>query len=348
MPTLNSSSSTTEPVNAPQPKATSKRMWNWHPAIPMTNSPIATWPIKPFAMMWLIVRGWLPVSDKLLIAGISILTWFYLSPALERCREFEIDWIAQIYFRNLVILTIVAGGLHLYLYTFRRQDDNYRYDSREFQKNRKRYTLNNQVYENIFWSLGSGVTWWTAYEVVAMWAYANGLMPHLAWGDNPVWFVLMFVFISLFGNFHFYWIHRLIHWQPLFNAFHYLHHRNINVGPWSGMSMHPVEHALYLSSALIHIVMASHPIHIIFHLQMKILQGPTSHSGFEKLTTGPQSIPGFKMGDFFHQLHHRYFECNYGETTVPLDHWFGSYHDGTPEARERIRERMQRAGVSRS
>ncbi len=331
-----------------RPTGGGKNNWNWHPEFPMPTSPIAKWPANPFAFIWQIIRGWLPVSDKLLIAGLSVVTWFYFSPVLERCREFEIDWIAQIYFRNLALLTIVAGGLHLYLYTFRRQGDSYRYDSRPFHQSSSRYTLNNQVYDNMFWSLTSGVTWWTAFEVVAMWAYANGLMPYLVWAGNPVWFVLMFAAISLFGNFHFYWIHRLIHWQPLFNSIHYLHHRNINVGPWSGMSMHPVEHILYLSSVLVHILVASHPIHVIFHLQMKILQGPTSHSGFEMLSLGSHKNDGFRMGDFFHQLHHRYFECNYGENTVPLDHWFGTYHDGTPEARERIRERMQKAGVTRS
>jgi len=342
-----STSNTSEATNN-QPKVSGKSQWNWHPTFPMPNSPLASRPVRPFAMLKLVISSWLPVSDKLLIAGVSVLTWLYLTPALERCREFGIDWILEIYLRNLVMLTLLAGGLHLYLYTFRRQGNQLRYDSREFQKNSARFTFNNQVYDNIFWSLGSGVITWSAYEVVALWAYANGLMPYLAWGDNQAWFILMFVCISLFGNFHFYWIHRLIHWQPLFNAIHHLHHRNINVGPWSGMSMHPVEHLAYFSSALIHFVVASHPIHVIFHLQMKALQGPTSHAGFERVTSGPNTERGFPAGDFFHQLHHRYFECNYGEPTVPLDHWFGSYHDGTPEARARIRERMRLAGVNRS
>ena len=30
----------------------------------------------------------------------------------------------------------------------------------------------------------------------------------------------------------------------------------------------------------------------------------------------------------FHYLHHRYFECNYGEATIPLDKWFGTFRDG--------------------
>lgn len=34
-------------------------------------------------------------------------------------------------------------------------------------------------------------------------------------------------------------------------------------------------------------------------------------------------------GSYFHYLHHRYFECNYGESTLPLDKWFGTFHDGS-------------------
>jgi len=28
---------------------------------------------------------------------------------------------------------------------------------------------------------------------------------------------------------------------------------------------------------------------------------------------------------------HRYFECNYGEATLPLDRLFGTFRDGLPQ-----------------
>lgn len=34
---------------------------------------------------------------------------------------------------------------------------------------------------------------------------------------------------------------------------------------------------------------------------------------------------------FAHYLHHKYFEVNYGDGTVPLDSWFGTWHDGTEQ-----------------
>ena len=47
------------------------------------------------------------------------------------------------------------------------------------------------------------------------------------------------------------------------------------------------------------------------------------------------------MGTFFHQLHHRYFECNYGTAEMPWDRWFGSFHDGTAEGLKRVRARKK-------
>ena len=49
-----------------------------------------------------------------------------------------------------------------------------------------------------------------------------------------------------------------------------------------------------------------------------------------------------KVGSFHHQLHHRYFECNYGGPEMPWDNWFGSFHDGSPKATERVRETKKR------
>ena len=42
-----------------------------------------------------------------------------------------------------------------------------------------------------------------------------------------------------------------------------------------------------------------------------------------------------------HQLHHRYFDCNYGSYETPWDKVFNSFHDGTPEGDVHIRERRR-------
>ena len=71
--------------------------------------------------------------------------------------------------------------------------------------------------------------------------------------------------------------------------------------------------------------------------------GALGHLGFEKyLFRGKTPLT---LGQrYFHYLHHKYFECNYGgDGTVPMDKWFGSFHDGTKEAHELMKQRRKRA-----
>ena len=48
------------------------------------------------------------------------------------------------------------------------------------------------------------------------------------------------------------------------------------------------------------------------------------------------------LGHFHHQLHHRYFECNYGTIETPCDVWFNSFHDGSTELTKQIREKRKK------
>ena len=184
---------------------------------------------------------------------------------------------------------------------------------------------------------------WSAYEVVTLWAFANGYIPTLNWEAHPVYFVLLFCAIPLIRDAHFYFVHRLLHYRWLYRTVHRLHHKNVDIGPWSGMSMHPVEHILYFSGILLHWVLLSHPLHVIFHVQATGLTPAMGHVGFHKLMK--KDGTAMSIGQrYFHYLHHRYFECNYGgDGTVPLDKWFGTWHDGTPESHATMRGRRKQA-----
>ena len=270
---------------------------------------------------------------------LSVATWVYLQPPLSETVDLAAGWILFMLARNLVYMVAVAGGLHLYFYTFKKQGMVHKFDPRGQSKDDRKFFLRNQVWDNVFWTCASGVTLWTAYEVLFVYGYANGLIPMISWQSDPVWFVAILLAIPFWNSVHFYAVHRLLHWRSLYKLAHALHHRNVNVGPWSGLSMHPIEHILYLSSVLIHLVIPSHPIHIFFHMQFLTLYAATSHTGFEDLLV--KDKPVFKLGAFHHQLHHRYFDCNYGNEHVPCDRWFGTDHDGTPEATTKMRQKAR-------
>ena len=323
-----------------QSDVTGASPWNWHPRLPLEISVLFAWPPRPLATArYLLGHGYL-LSPSPIYVGLALAIWFFLMPDPARWAVFEAGWIAQVYLINLALVVLFAGALHLYLHAFSRQGEARRFDPRALERDNPKFFAGNQVWDNIFWTCASGVTICTGFLVLGMWAYANGLMPWLEWRAHPVSFVLLFFVIPYWSTFHFYLIHRLLHWRPLYKIAHEVHHRNTRIGPWSGLSMHPIEHLLYFSSVLIHVVVATHPVHLYFHLNGKLLNAITEHSGFSDVIVKGKAV--YSVGDFYHQLHHRYFECNYGGPNIPCDRLAGSFHDGTPAATERVRE-LQRA-----
>jgi sterol desaturase/sphingolipid hydroxylase (fatty acid hydroxylase superfamily) len=300
----------------------------WRPSYPVKYAPLFVWPPRPRdALKWaLSYPGFLWPWNSIYLL-ITLVTWFYLQPALPRCVHLRFDWIGEMYLRNLALLWLTAGGWHLLLYTLKVQGTERKYDPRWPSKTSPSFLFRNQVYDNIFWSCVSGCTVWTAYEVFFMWMWANKLLPYVNWSQHPVYFAVWLCIIPFWREFHFYWVHRLIHWKPLYKTVHYLHHKNVNPGPWSGLAMHPIEHILYFSVVLIHLVVPSHPIHLLFNSQHTALTPAGGHHGFE----GPVLKGKVPTGSYFHYLHHRYFECNYGEATLPLDQMFGTFRDGLPD-----------------
>ena len=141
----------------------------------------------------------------------------------------------------------------------------------------------------------------------------------------------------------FYCAHRLLHWPPLYEVAHKLHHRNTNPGPWSGLSMHPIEHVIYFSTIALFFFIPSHPIHMINLASRLGLAPAQGHTGFDRVVVGEEA--SMDTSYFAHYLHHKYFEVNYSDGMVPLDRWFGSFHDGTPEANEAMKARRLRRGV---
>jgi len=309
--------------------------WTYRPDQPIRRGPYFAWPVRPLAIIAAIANTWSPVSYLSLFLCLATLSWIYVNPPLATYAVFEVDWILFLYLRNLALTFLFCGGLHLYLVTCERQGAKWRFHPQRFGGTGRPFFLHNQLWDNIFWNAGWGVIIWTAYEVLLLWAYATGRAPYLDPAAHPVWFILVLLAIPLAHSVHFYAIHRFLHWRPMYRRFHAVHHRNIAIGPWSGYSMHPVEQVIYLSLVLVYFVVPSHPIHAIFHLFFLTIGGAFGHSGFAKLQLGSRlSIP---LTSFHHQIHHRYFSCNYGGPDVPLDKWAGSFHDGTPEATKRLR-----------
>jgi Delta7-sterol 5-desaturase len=316
---------------------TKRQEWNHIPDVPIQVSPLWQWPPKPWAALRWYFDGWFFLTINMAIVALAFVSLLLFSPDLTEAASFAPGWVGLIFARNLVLLCVVAGSLHLWFHAYGMQGDAQKYDPRPFPRRGRVFTFDNQVADNMVWSIASGVTIWSGFEALMWWAMANGYASITTFDANPIWFIAIFFLVPVWESFYFYWIHRLLHTDILYR-FHALHHRNTDVGPWSGLSMHPIEHLLYFGTVLVHFLIASHPVHVIFHLMFYALYAVTTHTGFEGLWF--RNKKRVHLGMFHHQIHHRYFECNYGNLDVPWDKFFGSFHDGTPEAKERMRDRL--------
>ena len=326
--------------------ANKRQAWNYTPDLPLRSAPFLHWPLRPAAIGQHLVKSWQPLTARVAKLAAAFVLWEWSRPSLAEAESFRLDWILEIWIRNIVLLAVVAGGLHLFLQRFRAQGDDLRYDARPMTKNKSLFLFNDQVKENMFLSMVPGMVVATAVESLGWWSYANGIVRHWSFSDNPVWFVVLMGLIPLWATLYFSAQHWLLHRRWTYAHIHSWHHRNMNVGPWSGLSMHPLEQMLLFSDLVVLLlIVPSSPAHMLFALMHHTMGAPMSHTGYDAVRL-PLS-QRFELGNFHHQLHHRFIECNYGDIDSPLDELIGAFHDGTPEGDEMVTERLRQISDSR-
>ncbi|MBV8165186.1 MAG: sterol desaturase family protein [Alphaproteobacteria bacterium] len=310
----------------------------WRPEAPVMLPPIYAWPPRPRAVArWLFgVPGFLWPMNCLTL-GIAVVTWVYLTPSLTAMKTVEPWWVGLLLVRNLALVGGFFGGLHLYLLVFKAQGSELKFSARPLATSNPNFLFGHQVRDNMCRTLCYGVPIITAYEAATDWLAANGWICTSTADGGSV------AFWSLFGAsillapvihvIHFYVIHRALHWPPLYRAVHHVHHLNVEVGPWSGLSMHPVELAIYFSTVCVQWLIAVHPVNALFQIYIAALNAAVSHTGFDKVLIGGR--PVLESNNYFHYLHHKHFECNYGATLVPIDQLVGTFHDGSDDVRPR-------------
>lgn len=309
--------------------------WNYRPPKPIPLNPVFHWPPSPSAVLAWYRGAWLQITSLIVCMTLAVVVYAMFLPPLEQMKSFQPGWMFRIWLVNLVPQMLIAGGLHWWLYMRKGQGMVKKFEKRDLTRSNGTFTFNNQVLDNIWWTLGSAMTVATIYHWIIYWAMANAYVPVVTFAEAPVWCVVWMFFIPMWSGTHFYWVHQLEHSPRLYKHVHAVHHRNVNTGPWSGISNHWYENMFYFSTYFVHLIVASHPMHLLFHAYFNQISPVMSHSGFERIVVKDSEVA--KSGDFFHQLHHRYFECNYGTSEIPFDKWFGTFHDGSEDGTRRTR-----------
>ena len=299
----------------------------WTPELPVTVPAPLLWPPQPLKVLRYLFGfpgfffPWISLYAVIAVGLWRLLLWSHSDLA-----HLSAGWIALVIVFNALLVAGFYGAWHYWLYVRRAQGVQFKYNPNWPKESGDKFLFGRPTASNMFWSLCSGVPIWSAYLVATLWAQATGIAPVANWGESPVYCGLLMFVLPFFHAVHFYVCHRIIHWQPLYNSVHYLHHANNNPSPWAGLAMHPVEHLIYFSGVLLLWVVPSTPIHAIYFVTFVGLAPVEGHTGFGAIAVGKRS---FASDGYYHYLHHKFFSVNFGDTLlIPLDRLFGTYHDG--------------------
>jgi Delta7-sterol 5-desaturase len=161
--------------------------------------------------------------------------------------------------------------------------------------------------------------------------------------DRPLWWFFLSIPLALVvHDTYFYWTHRLMHHPKLFKTMHLTHHRSTNPSPWASFAFHPLE-AVVESGILTVLVflMPMHPYAILAFLLIMTAENVMGHLGYEFF---PSWLTRSRIGKWLntstnHNMHHRYFEGNYGLYFRWWDIWLGTTHPRYDETLEEVQHR---------
>jgi sterol desaturase/sphingolipid hydroxylase (fatty acid hydroxylase superfamily) len=318
---------------------TRNKRGDWTPNGANQVAPLWTLPWKKDEMLAFAKAYFFPWDT--LWFSLSVCYWLLFTPDTETLQTLSPSWILLIFLRNSLGVLIFYGAMEYWLYRRRAQGNQFKYNG-QFPEDKPSdvFRFRSQTLDGALRTFGTGVPIWTGFEVLLLWSYANGYGPWTTLAVHPLALIVLWLLIPIWHEAHFYVIHRLIHTPFLYRHVHSVHHNSVNPSPWSSLSMHPLEHLLYFSSSLLHLVVWTHPVLVLYQLNRSGMGAIVGHIGFGKML----SADGEKAMDthaFTHYLHHKYFEVNYGDALIPFDKWFGTWHDGTSEGDATMQARFK-------
>lgn len=315
------------------------------PDYPIPVAPLFAWPPRPreaFTFVFGIPGMLWPFYGLFTLIAVAEIA--FLPPTLAQAATLNPSWIAAILAKYIASILLVSGSLHYILYVRRSQGTAFKYNPSWPRKNDRKFLFGDQVLDNAFWTVAGAAPIVTLFEALGWWLYANGHARVVTWGNEPVYCAVLFMLIPVWVQVHFWAVHRFLHIPMIYRWVHYLHHKNYNTNPWSGLSMHPIEHLLFFSGGLLFYIIPSNPLHALVYYNYLVIGTCIDHCGFHRLMISAKR--GINLDFYMHYLHHKFVEVNYAaDTTFPVDVWQGTFYDGTREGLEVVkRRRVQNAG----
>lgn len=319
---------------------TRNKKGDWAPTEPLGLAPIWSWPPQPGAVArWLVGYVW---PWNLVALATALAVWFLVLPDAAQLAELSWRWIVPLWLANTAGIALWFGAFEARLYRRRAQERRFKYNGKfPAEQPSDVFWFRSQNLDNALRCFLISVPIGTALEALLLWLCASGQAATVSWTEAPLYLAGLALLAPIVHEVHFYGIHRAIHWGPLYRWVHAIHHNSVNPSPWSSLSMHPVEAAAYFGVALWMLALPTHGFIAVLFFHLAGYGAIVGHIGFDRIELGDTHAP--RSSAYAHYLHHKHFDVNYCDNGVfPLDHWFGSWHDGSPEGERRMQERFRR------
>ncbi len=274
--------------------------------------------------------------------AVTALYWAFVIPAVGSFETLTWGPALALWAINAAGIFLMYGSIEFFYYVKRKQSTRFKYNVKfPAEQPSDVFWFKSQNIDNFMRSFFISIPLWTLVEIIFLHAFAVGWVPSVSFAEHPYYLAAIILISPAIHEVHFFCIHRLIHVPVLYKWIHSVHHNSVNPSPWSSLSMHPVEGFLYHAVALWHLVIPSNPFLALFQLHLAGYGALNGHIGFDKLEI-TEDTP-LDSHAYAHYLHHKYFEVNYGgDGIIPLDRWFGSWHDGTAEGEALMDARFQK------
>eukprot|EP00756_Hemistasia_phaeocysticola_P018492 Hpha_TRINITY_DN155_c0_g1::TRINITY_DN155_c0_g1_i2::g.82301::m.82301 len=251
-------------------------------------------------------------SPNLVWLIIAALSYWAFPPDFTNAKSLSLDYVGRRVGLHVAIMNLYFGFWHTTMYVLR-------WGKRKFAPQQDGPSLARMLHN--LWYANLGAVQSGLWDALYFYMFATGRLPCVADFAADPWTLAKTLFwvawVPAWRDFHFYFAHRFIHVSFVYRFVHSLHHRNTDIEPYAGLTMHPIEHLYYFGCAGPAVYMHASPFVLYWNLIHALISPAASHSGWED---------NFQS-DQYHFLHHSRFECNYGTGGTQLDATFGTFRE---------------------
>ena len=230
------------------------------------------------------VWGYFPLSFVkspnivwLLTAAILYVLFPY-EKSFKNAAVLDTAWILQRAVINSIVVNLYYGLWHAALYVWR-------LSKRKFNPKSGGPSMSRFIHN--IWYTNIGTLQWTFWEVLFIHCYATNKIAYVSDAQilsSPIEMgklCFWILFVPFYREVHFYFTHRFIHFRVLYKYVHSVHHRNTDPEPFSGMTMHPVEHMYYIGCVGLSLYIQASPFVFLWNGIHVLLSPAAAHSGWE-------------------------------------------------------------------